>query len=264
MGQEAPGITTSPPSTLVRVVTGHVVSSNSMVSRAYLKDSWRGIVAADAGGGHWLVCTLDALAPDEEGLLIRGEAEGGPPRAYAKATLTKIVVSWAATAGQAADDEEITLANPRVVRHPRGASIGVVFLDRNREYARQLQDGKSPAIHVIATDGTGSDRALSLDDTPFDVDVLLAQNDGPAWPVRRRAWLSGISGDGFLGQPGTRALDLALAAADSGSPAFVHETPDSAMLAGVVRPVGAHVAMLLPASLIAETIAHAREGDGPR
>ncbi len=54
MGQQA-----SP----VRITTGHVVSSSSMVSRAYLTDEWRGIVVEDADGALWLAATLDALAP---------------------------------------------------------------------------------------------------------------------------------------------------------------------------------------------------------
>lgn len=238
---------------LVRVITGHVVSSSSMVSRAYLADSWRGIVAVDADGGHWLVCTLDALAPEAEGLLIRGEEESGLPRDYAKVTLTKVVVAWNSTGGPAAEPIEVTIANPRAVHHPDGASIGVVALDRSREFTQYLEAGTGPWLHILTDTDSVPDR--------FDVETLFDTGDGSSWPVNRVAWPSPVSGGDFLGQSGVMALDVALTDEDAGSPAF-GSGDAGRVLMGVVRPVGSNVAMLLPTHLIAETVAHAQAGDG--
>lgn len=254
MAHEVSGSLSSPYSTLVRVVTGHVVSSSSMASRAYLADSWRGIVV-DADGAPWLVCTGEALAPDEEGLLIRGEAESGLPRAYAKATLTKIVVAWMGSGGPADEPIEITIANPRVVHHPSGASIGVVSLDRNGEFAQHLEAGTGPSLHAL----TNADVAPDA----YDVETLIDTGDGSYWPVSRPAWPSAISGSDFLGQTGTTALDIALADEDAGCPAFGRGDSERLLL-GMVRPVGTNVAMLLPTHLIAETVAHAQAGGGLR
>ena len=249
MTHETPGSSSSPPSTLVRVATGHVVSSSSMVSRAFLADTWRGIVVAGSDGDHWLASTLDALAPDEQGLLIRGEEDAGLPRAYAKATLTKIVMTW----GAVDDMAEITLANPRVVQHPGGAPIGVVSLERSGEFASHIEAGTDPSCHGLA----GVDSAVAA----CEVETLLDSGGGSYWPVSRQAWPSPISGSSFLDQPGAVALDVALAREDSGSPVFGGGKAGR-VLHGVVRPVAANVAMLLPTHLIAETVAHARADDG--
>ena len=235
MGHEAPGIPTSPSSTLVRVVTGHVVSSSSMVSRAFLADAWRGIIVADAVGDHWLVCTLDALAPEQEGLLIRGEAESGLPRAYAKAALTKVVVAWIGGGGPSGEPVEITIANPRVVPHPGGASIGAVSLSRIREVAQHLEAGAGPSVHALTDADVAPDR--------YDIETLLDAGDGSYWPVGRVAWPSPVSGSEFLGQSGATALDVALDGADAGSPAFARGDSGRVLL-GIVRPVGPSVAML--------------------
>jgi hypothetical protein len=253
MAHEAPGIPTSLSSSLVRVVTGHVVSSGSMVSRAYLTDSWRGVVAVDGDDDHWLACTLDALAPDQEGLLIRGERESGLPRQYAKATLTKIVIGWMGTDGPHDAPIEVTIANPRVMRHPGGALIGAVPLGRNKEFVRHVEAGTAPPIHALTDPDTAPDC--------FEVETLLDVGDGAYWPVSRLAWRSPISGSDFLGQQGASALDVALATEDAGSPAF-GRGDSGGVLHGLVRPVGTHVAMLLPTRLIAETVAHAQAGDG--
>ncbi len=255
MGYEASGIPTSLSSTLVRVVTGHVVSSSSMVSRAYLADSWRGIVVTAPEGTHWLACTFDALAPDEESLLIRGEAQSGLPRAYARATLTKVVVGWSGSGGPTDEPIEITVANPSVVQHPEGAPIGVVALDRSRDFAQHLEAGTGPWLHILSN----TDRAPER----LDVETLLETGDGSTWPVNRAAWPSPLSGGDFLGQPGAMALDVALTDEDAGSPAF-GSGDDGRVMLGVVRPVGPNVAMLLPTRLIAETVAHAQAGDGLR
>ncbi len=253
MGHEAQGIPTSPSSTLVRVITGHVVSSGSMVSRAYLADSWRGIVVAAPEGTHWLACTFDALAPDEDGLLTRGEAESGLPRAYARATLTKIVVGWFGSGGPTDEPIEITIANPAVFQHPEGAPIGVVALNRSRDFAQHLEAGTGPWLHALTDTDSAPER--------FNVETLLDTGDGSSWPVNRAAWPSPVSGGDFLGQSGAMALDVALRDEDAGSPAF-GSGDAGRVLMGVVRPVGSNVAMLLPARLIAETVAHAQAGDG--
>ena len=224
-----------------------------MVSRAYLTDEWRGIVVRGSDGGHWLVCTLDALAPNSEGLLVRGEEESGLPREYAKATLTKIVMSWMGAGGPNDEQIEFTITNPRVSVHPDGASIGVVSLDPNSVFAGHMDAGTGPRCYEVAV----ADEAVG----EFEIEMLVVAGDDSFWPVRRRAWASLISGTGFLGEAGAVALDVAIDDRDAGSPAFEFGRSDS-MLQGIVRPVGANVAMLLPARLIEETVTHAQAGDG--
>lgn len=231
------------------------------MSRAYLTDSWRGVVVIDADGGHWLATTLDALAPDEEAMVLRGEAEGGPPRAYGSVSLVKILMSWGTSSGETDQPVEIAIANPRVIRHPGGASIGMVPLERNRDFAEQVRRGSGPVCHSIAGIDSTVGYLAQLEIDRVDVETLLCSDDGSCWPVRRRAWFSSMSGTGFLGQPGATALDLSVERTESGSPAFSYgESPPPFL--GIVRPAGAHVAMLLSSRLIAETVAHAKT-DGP-
>ena len=258
MGYEVQPVS-APASSVVRIVTGHVVSSSSMVSRAYLTDSWRGVVVADDDGGYWLAATLDALAPDEDTLVIRGEVEGGPPRAYGRASLVKIMLSWGTAPDSAEGSEEVIVANPRVTKHPGGASIGVVPLERNRDFAEHIRGGSGPVCFRVSTPHSIVDDSADINNDSVEVETLACSDDGSYWPVRRRAWFSEISGADFLGQPGALALDLALEHVDAGSPAFSHGEP-SEVLRGIVRPVGAHISMLLPLHLIAETVAHATSG----
>ena len=56
---------------LVRIEVGHLVSSSSMVSRAYLSDGCFGVVVDDGEGGPWLVSALSFLAPDPDELRVR-------------------------------------------------------------------------------------------------------------------------------------------------------------------------------------------------
>ena len=185
--------------------------------------------------------------------MYKRQEESGLPREYAKATLTKIVISWMGPGGPSDEPIEITIANPRVFVHPDGSSIGVVSLDRKTGFAGYVDAGTGPRCHDLAgTDATVGD---------FEIETLFDAGDDSFWSVRRRAWPSSISGTGFLGQAGALALDVAIDDRDAGSPAFGFGEPDF-VLHGVVRPVGAHVAMLLPTRLIEETVTHAQAGDG--
>ncbi len=243
MGQQA-----SP----VRITTGHVVSSSSMVSRAYLTDEWRGIVVEDADGALWLAATLDALAPDPEPLLARGEEEGGLPREYARASLYKVSIGWGAGGGEDADGGEIDVTNPVVHMHPGGASVGLISLAKQSVLADRVAAGNGPQPLELHDNDRGAkhDRSENI-----EVATLFAADDGTYWPVRRQAWLASAPGSDFLGQPAV-AIDVALQPHDAGSPVYSIDEPTPAFV-GLARPVGANVSMLLPAGLIAETLADA-------
>ncbi|MEN8233485.1 MAG: hypothetical protein ABFR89_01000 [Actinomycetota bacterium] len=244
---EQPTSTSSPFDSLVRIVTGHTVSSSSMVSRAYLTDSWRAVLVTTGDGDLWLAATLDALGPDAEQLLARGEENGGPPAKYAAAALVKVSVSWGDVAGRPASGGEAHVANPRVVKHPGGASIGVVSLAKARDLAQAIQEGTGPVPLTLGP-------AKTHDDAKFDVTTLFPADDGRFWPVTRKARRASDPTGDFLDQPGAVALDLRLDAHDAGSPAFSGDEASPAFR-GLVRPVGADLAMLLPSRLIRETIA---------
>ncbi|MEN8113379.1 MAG: hypothetical protein ABFS21_03235 [Actinomycetota bacterium] len=234
---------------LVRIVTGHSVSSSSMVSRAYLTDSWRAVLVNTVDGGLWLAATLDALGPDTEQLLARGEANGGPPANHAAAALVKISVSWGDAAGRSVSGGEAHVANPKVVRHPGGAAIGVVSLAKARDLNQEILAGTGPMPITL-------EQASPCDDAEFDVVTLHPADDGRFWPVTRKARRASDPAVDFLDQPGAVALDLRLDAHDAGSPAF-SGGGSSPVFRGLVRPVGESLAMLLPSRLIRETIASA-------
>lgn len=251
--------TSSPFGCLVRILTGHVVSSSSMVSRAYLTDSFRAIVVEAGDGSLWLVATLDALAPDLDGLRVRSEASGGPSTEYpSTASLVKVAVAWGDDSGRIGPAGEVDIANPRVVQHPGGASLGVVPLAKARALANAMEEGTGPVPLELGNADSPPDWPGVVDATYEELGVLTLfhSEDGSHWPVTRRALLaSGPAGD-FAGAPGAIALDLALESLESGSPAF--SLGDSAAFRGLVRPLAPNLSMLLPPRLILETIAHAR------
>ncbi len=244
----------SPFDSLVRVMTGHVVSSSSMVSRAYLTDSWRGVIVTVDDGDPWLAATLDAFGPDTGGLLARGHAEGGPPPDHARAALVKVSIAWGDVAGRAVPGGERHVSNPKIVKHPGGASIAVLPLGKVRGFGAGERDESGLAAYPLTLNDTSP---LSVDDE-FDVLTLFRPDDGPYWPVTRRVRRISEIGNGFLGQPDAAGLDLRLEPSDSGSPAMSCGGPPP-VFRGLVRSVGPEIAMLLPSRLIVETIAHAEE-----
>jgi hypothetical protein len=238
---------------VVRIVTGHVVSSSSMVTRAYLKDSWRAVIVRGDDGMTWLASTLDALAPDEEALIQRGEEAGGPPARYATPSLVKISIAWGGLPGRPTPPGEAHVTNPRVVRHPGGASIALVSLSKAGGLIRAMDEGLGP-VPIDVGIGEGS----SVDDAAVAGAVVAAtlfdDGDGRHWPVRRTARIATETGVDFLGQSGAFALDLELQESDAGTPVFSSSGTAGAFV-GLTQRVGPGLAILLPRRLIAETVA---------
>lgn len=253
---EQPTSTSSPSDSLVRVVTSHVVSASSMVSRAYLTDSWRAIIVSTGGGENpWLAATLDAFGPDTDELLARGYAKGGPPPEHAGAALVKVTVAWGDVAGLPGPGGERHIPNPKVVKHPGGASIAVLPLVKVQGFGSEVRGESGPVPLPLTLDDT--DPLPIVDDDEFDVLTLFRPDEGPYWPITRRSRrVSEVGGD-FLGQPGAVGLDLRLEPFDAGSPAQ-SSGGSSPVFRGMVRAVGPELAMLLPSRLIVETIVHAR------
>lgn len=242
----------------MRVVTGHVISSSSMVSRAYLTDSWRAVIVSAGDGDLWLAATLDALGPATDGLLARGQAEGGPPSEYAKAALVNASISWGGVVGWPGSKGEVHVVNPRIVKHPGGASIALLSLEKVQGFGSGDRDGSGPVPLVLTPDDTNP-RSV-VDDDEFDVLTLFRPDEGPYWPITRRARRVTEPGIDFLGQPGAVAIDLRLSPSEAGSPAL-SSRGSTAIFRGLVRPVSPELAMLLPSRLIAETIDHAASED---
>lgn len=255
---EQPTSAPSPFDSLVRVATGHVVSSSSMVSRAYVTDSWRAVVVDVGGGDPWLVATLDAFGPDTAGLLARGHAKGGPPPEYSGATLVKVSLFWGDTAGRAGSIGEAHIANPKIVRHPGGASIAALSLARVRGFGSSDRDESGQVPLPLTLDDT--DPPGLVEDDEFDVLTLFQPDEGPYWPVTRRSRRVSEPGSDFLGQSGVIGLDLRLEPSDAGSLVMsIGGSPPE--FRGLARAVGLDLAMLLPTRLIVETIAHAGTED---
>ncbi len=233
---------------LVRIVTGTVVSAQSMVSRAFLRDSFLGMVVEAADGTLWLAATGDALAPDPEGLIIRGADNGGPPVEYGSARLATIWLSWGSVAGSTIPAGEVEVANPVVVEHPGGISAAVVRLAKARPLLEAIDAGTGPAP-IRLVDGVGEVDATRT------VDVLSLVQDGAQlnWPVSRTAGV--VSDGGFFGIPGAVALDLEVEGTEAGAPVFVG--PEH-RLGGMVRPLTRGLSCVVPASAIVETIVHAQ------
>lgn len=243
----------SPFDSLLRIVTGHVVSSPSMASRAYLTDSRRAVVVRASDGGLWLASTLDALGPDEEALIRRGEEVGGPPAQYARTALVKITIEWGGLPGRPESREEVQIANPRVVKNPGGASLAAVPLGKSRDLIGMIAEGRGPTpIDVSSKTAASVDDAVRLDED-VSVATLFRADDGGYWPLQRRARISSEPGVDFLGESGAAALDLELQPSDAGSAVFGGPALGGAFI-GLARPVGPGVAMLLPPGFIGETI----------
>lgn len=255
---ESPESVSSVFSCAVQIVTGNVVSSDSMVSRAYLTDAWRAVVVVDELGGFWIAATLDALVPDRVSLFARSEQEGGPPARYARIALVKLTVLWSDVNGGEGEGSEMHIANPVVVQHPDGGPVAVVPLTATSAVARAVRAGTGPNP-ILMTDITSVSESCPRFDDEVYVETVFRADDGSEWLLSRRSRIASNRDGGFLGEPGGVALDLALEPRDTGSPAFSVE--GSGAFRGLVRPVGDTVSMLVSSHLIAETIAHTRTID---
>lgn len=231
---------------LVRIVTGNVVSSMSMVSRAFLRDSWLGVLIEATDGSHWLAATHDALVPEPEGLIVRGAANGGPPVEHGSPRLVNVRLAWGSIAGGEVSGGEAEVANPVVVKHPGGVSVAVIRLAKARPLLEAVVAGTGPTPFRLS-DGFGTVGPTRT----VDVLTLLEDDTQLHWPVVCQADV--VSEDGFFGEPGAVALRLEVQESESGAPAFVESR-----LCGLVRPLAPGLSLLVPAEAIAETIAHAQ------
>ncbi len=238
----------------VRIVTGHVVSSSSMVSRAFLTDAWRAVIVDGESDGLWLVATLDALAPDRAKLLTRSEQEGGPPAQYGRVALVRLTVSWGETDGDGAGRHEVHIANPVVVKHPDGGPIAVVPLSATSALARAVHSATGPRP-ISMEDLTTVPEPRPRFDDEVDVQTMFRGGDGSYWLLSRRSRTASDRDGGFLGEANAVAIDLALDRCEAGSPAF--SVDGANVFRGLVRPLSDTISMLVSPCLITETIAHA-------
>ena len=211
--------------TLVRVQVGHLVSSSSMVSRAYLVDDCVGVVVDD--GGLWLVSTLPALAPDPESLRVRAYEKGGIPVEHGNPRLTKITVAWG--------ESSVDINAPTVAEGSRGAAA--VSLAVPASLGERIRSGDGPRPVAL-----GHDPELSLGD---ELAVVLHSEAGP---VVRWARVSSDPGFSDLGL----ALNVGLPAESAGSPVFrLDGAPE---FCGIASPLDASTSVLLPTSAMSEAI----------
>jgi hypothetical protein len=214
---------------LVSVAVGHVVSSSSMVSRAYLVDDCVGVIV-DAGElGFWLASALPALAPDPDVLRVRAAEKGGIPVEHGTARLAKVTLRWG--------ESSVELSNPAVVA---GAGVGVVSLAVPASLGEKVRSGEGPRP-VAVTDGC----PLGLGD---EVGVVVPSAGGPI--VR---WARVSSDPGYRGIAGAVALDVAIAEDQAGAPAYVLGEA-SPRFCGLVQPIDGVTSMLLPPAALLDPI----------
>lgn len=237
---------------MVRILTGHVVSSTSMVSRAYLSDPALGVVVDGGSQGLWLAATLDALVPDPDELRRRAAESGGPPVEYGSPRLVKVTVSWGGVPVPTEPDDEVSLANPQLAMHPGGARVAAISLDKPASFAAKVADGTGPkplSVQTMVAKARDVGRALG---EPVAVVVPVASG-GSLWPMIRWARVSSDPDGGFAEEPGSVALDISLDVEHSGSPAYCFDN-GKPRFCGLVSPLTADVSVLVKAVAIAETI----------
>lgn len=216
---------------LVRVEVGHVVSSSSMVSRAYLIDNCVGVVVEAGERGFFLVSSLLALAPDPDGLRVRAAEKGGIPVDAGVPRLVDIKLRWGSGSAE--------LKTPTVTR---SGGIGVVSLAVPASLAERIRVGEGPQPV-----DTSADIALSLGDT---VAVVAVSDAGPML-----RWARVASDPGYAGEPDGLALDLSLSATQAGSPVFSFGEAEP-LFCGIAQPVDSGTAVLRsPAALLAAVVA---------
>lgn len=215
---------------LVQVEVGHLVSSSSMVSRAYLTDGCVGVVVDAGERGLWLASALSGLAPDPDGLRVRAYEKGGIPVDHGSPRLVKITLRW--------DDSSVELSNPTVYEGSSG--VGVVSLAVPASFAGAVRPATAPKPVAMSSNVT-----LDLGDS---VAIPIATDAGRA--VR---WARVASDPGFAGSAGAVALDVALAAAAAGSPAFIIGAAQ-AQFCGLVHPAGGVTSVLVPPAALLDAI----------
>jgi hypothetical protein len=212
---------------LVRIVVGHVVSSSSMVSRAYLTDSCVGVIVDAGERGLFLVSSLAALVPDPLGLRVRAAEKGGIPVDAGEPRLVDIKLRWESGLAE--------LKNPTV---NGSGGIGVVSLAVPASFGARIRSGEGPRPVDLA-----ADVALGLGER---IAIPTATGVGPV--VR---WARVASDPGYGGMPDALALDLALAPDLAGSPAFDLDGSEP-RFCGLVMSVDATTSVLRsPSALLA-------------
>ena len=214
---------------LVHIEVGHVVSSSSMVSRAYLADDCVGVVVDAGERGLWLVSSLPALAPAPDGLRVRAAEKGGIPVEAGTPRLVKITLRWG--------ESSVELKNPTVVGSD---GIGIVSLAVPASFGAKLRSGEGPRPVDVA--GVGQ---LRLGD---EVAILIGSPTGAM--VR---WARVASDPGFGGVENGLAIDRAVSADHSGSPLFALKDA-AASFCGIVQPVDDQTALLLPTAALRDAI----------
>jgi hypothetical protein len=228
---------------LARVVVGHVVSSSSMVSRAYLTDPLVGVIVESAEGDIWLASVLSALVPDADGLRVRAAETGGIPVEHGTPRLAKLTLSWGGIATPVVDADVV---NPVVVPHEDDASIAVVSLRVPASLGERIRgDGPTPLRVDTLLDGDGP---------PVGAEVAIAtlfESGDSFWPLLRFARV--CSDPGFSSEIGAVALDLGIRPAQAGSPVFLLGNSEPSFC-GLVKPLDEKTSVLVPPLRIAETI----------
>lgn len=214
---------------LVRVEVGHVVSSSSMVSRAYLIDNCVGVVVDAGERGPFLVSSLLALAPDPDGLRVRAAEEGGIPVEYGTPRLAKITLRWA--------DSSVELNNPTVIE---SNAVGVVSLAVPASFGKKIRSGEGPR----PVDVSGPQPGLG------DTVAIPVQADGGSMVL----WSKVASDHGYGGHSDGVALDVAIPMELAGSPAFVL-SGGAPLFCGLVQPVDGLSSVLRTPEVLQEAIA---------
>ena len=214
---------------LVRIEVGHVVSSSSMVSRAYLTDDCVGVVVDAGERGLWLVSSLPALAPAPDGLRERAADKGGIPVEHGTPRLAKVTLRWA--------DASVDLANPTVVG---SGGVGVVSLAVPASFGKQVRSGEGPRpVDLSATTAPGLGERVAIPVLSGAGAVVL--------------WSRVASDNGYDGHSDGVALDTAIPAELAGSPAFVLSGPTPSFC-GLVQPVDALSSVLRPPNALLAAI----------
>ncbi len=219
---------------LVRIEVGHVVSSSSMVSRAYLTDDCVGVVVDAGESGLWLVSSLPALAPAPDGLRVRAAEKGGIPVDAGEPRLVKLTLGWGGSS--------VELKNPTVVGSD---GVGVVSLAVPASFGERIRAGEGP--RPVQLDGqTGSSLCLGA-----GLGIVVPTSE---WAMVR--WARVASDLGFGGQEGVVAIDAGIESGQAGAPVFVFGGEEPTFC-GLAQSIGDRTSVLLPPDSILGAIAQA-------
>lgn len=209
---------------LVQVEVGHLVSSASMVSRAYLTDSCVGVVVGAGERGFWLVSAGSVLAPDPDELRVRAYEKGGIPVEHGTPRLAKITLRWG--------KNSVDLNSPEVRTGPSG--VAAVSLAVPASLSERIRSGDEPRPIVL-----GDDVELELGDEVAAVEMTEA---GPLLRWARVSSDPGFAGEGV-------ALNLNLAVDLAGSPVFAVGAGNP-RFCGLAVPWSESASVLLPVSTL--------------